>query len=113
MSWIEKFIKWFYKDKVTKIRYTFSKDEVINILHQYLLNGRNNIINLEDYKIISSVYHIDATTQYVDFELKPIEDIPPPPPKDKEEDKIPPENTENKNTNDNVSDIIPHRANNS
>jgi hypothetical protein len=49
-DWIAKFIKLFYKDKVTVITYEFQNLEQINILARFLIHDRK-IVNIDLYDI--------------------------------------------------------------
>jgi hypothetical protein len=78
-TWIEKFIKSFYKEKTTRISYRFLDGEKLDILARFVARERE-IVNLELYDV----------TQYgligneIWFDITPKKDIPPPPPPPKD-----------------------------
>jgi hypothetical protein len=91
-DWIAKFIKLFYKDKVTVITYEFQNLEQINILARFLIHDRK-IVNIDLYDIEEYGTSYNGTFF---FKIKPKEDNTPPPPP--------------KNTIENSSDNQPHRS---
>ena len=92
-DWISKFIKLFYKDKVTVITYEFQDLEQINILARFLIYDRK-IINADLYDIEEYGTKGNGNTFY--FKIKPKEDKTPPPPP--------------KNTIENSNNNQPHRS---
>jgi hypothetical protein len=90
-EWMQKFIKWFYKDKETVITYDFQKTESIDILARFLVHERK-IINIDLYDVTEYGTRNNGATFF--FKIKTKEDkMPPPPPK---------------NTIDNSNDNQPH-----
>ena len=92
-DWISKFIKLFYKDKVTVITYEFQDLEAINILARFLIYDRK-IVNADLYDI--EEYGTRGTGSTFYFKIKLKEDKTPPPPP----------NTPIENSNNNQ----PHRS---
>lgn len=92
-NWISKFLKYFYKDKVTVITYDFQESESIDILARFLVHERK-IVNMDLYDVEGYGTRNAGNTFF--FKIKPKEDKTPPPPP----------NTPIENSNNNQ----PHRS---
>ena len=94
MDWTKKFIKWFYKDKKTKITYELQNTERIDIIARFLIYERK-IIDLDVYEVTE--YGLENNNNIFYFKVKSKETTPPPPPP---------------KTIENLNDNQPHRASN-